>query len=85
MQASFRKNRVCRDNITILVTVIDHLLKTAEPEVSQCVLTYIDFTAVFDSIKHSYLTSALKEYNVPLKYCRLVKLIFDSAAMRVRS
>ena len=84
MQAGFRKNRGCRDNITILVTVINHLLKTAEQEVSQCVMTYIDFTAAFDSIKHSYLISALKEYNVPLKYCRLVKLIYDSAAMRVR-
>ena len=47
-------------------------------------MTYIDFTAASDSIKHSYLISALKEYNVPLKYCRLVKLIYDSAAMRVR-
>ena len=84
MQAGFRKNRGCRDNITILVTVINHLLLSAEQEVSQGVITYIDFSAAFDSILHSYLINALKEYTVPLKYCRLVKLIYDSAAMRVR-
>ena len=84
MQAGFRKSRGCRDNILILVMTIQHLLENALPGESKGVITYIDFTAAFDSISHSFLLNALKEYNVPLKYCRLIKAIYDSAAVRVR-
>ena len=84
MQAGFRKGRGYRDNITILAMTVNHLLKSAESDVVQGVIPYIDFTAAFDSILHSYLINTLKEYEVPLKYCRLVKAIYDSAAVRVR-
>ena len=85
MLAGFRKDRGCRDNILILTSVIDYLLRTAEDSArSQGILTYIDFTAAFDSILHSYLLNALKSYGVPLKYCRLVKAIYESAQVRVR-
>lgn len=85
MQAGFRKSRGCRDNILILIMTIQHLLKEAEDDArSQGIITYIDFTAAFDSILHSYLLGALKQYGVPLKYCRLVKAIYDSAKVRVR-
>ena len=84
MQAGFRKGRGCRDNITILITTINHLLQGAERDIVQAVIPYIDFTAAFDSISHSYLTRALKEYGVPVKYCRLVKAIYKSAEVRVR-
>ena len=85
MPAGFRKDRGCRDNILILTSAIDYLLRTAEDSArSQGILTYIDFTAAFDSILHSYLLNALKSYGVPLKYCRLVKAIYESAQVRVR-
>ena len=85
MQAGFRKGRGCRDNILILVTTIHHLLENAENQAqSQGIFTYIDFTAAFDSILHSYLLNALKEYRVPMKYCRLVNAIYNSAKVRVR-
>ena len=85
MQAGFRKSRGCRDNILILTMTIQHLLKDAEEDAkTQGIITYIDFTAAFDSILHSYLLKALKEYGVPLKYCRLVKAIYESAKVRVR-
>ena len=48
------------------------------------ILTYIDFVAAFDSIKHSYMLASLKHYGVPLKYIRLVKAIYCSIAVRVR-
>ena len=84
-QAGFRKGRGCRDNIVMLMLLIDKLLKEAEDETrSAAVITYIDFTAAFDSISHQYLLKALHEYGVPLKYCRLVKAIYDSAKVRVR-
>ena len=85
MQAGFRKDRGCRDNILILLSAINYLLSQAEESVrSLGVITYIDFTAAFDSILHSYLFNALKEYGVPTKYCRLVKAIYESATVRVR-
>ena len=84
-QAGFRKERGCRDNILILVTAIDHLLKNAADDARSCgIITYIDYTAAFDSIYHSYLLNALKSYGVPLKYCRLVRAIYRSAEIRVR-
>ena len=62
---------------------IQHLLKEAGDDArTQGIITYIDFTAAFDSILHSYLPKALKEYGVPLKYCRLVKAIYESASPR---
>ena len=69
----------------MLMMLIDKLLEEAEDETrSAAVITYIDFTAAFDSISHQYLLKALHEYGVPLKYCRLVKAIYDSAKVRVR-
>ena len=55
----------------------------SEPR-SRGIVTYIDFTAAFDSILHSYLLNALVQYGVPYKYCRLIKAIYDSAKVRVR-
>ena len=80
MQAGFRKECGCQDNILILVSAINHLLSQAEDDTKSLgVITYIDFSAAFDSILHSYLFNALNEYGVPAKYCRLVKAIYDSA------
>ena len=85
MQAGFRKGRGCRDNILMLVHMIQKLLEDAEDESSSCgIITYIDFTAAFDSILHSYLLNTLVQYGGPLKYCRLIKGIYDSAHVRVR-
>ena len=84
-QAGFRKDRGCRDNILILTMAIHHLLSNAEDEVKSAgIITYIDFVAAFDSILHSYMLESLKQYGVPLKYVRLVNVIYQSAAVRVR-
>ena len=82
MQSGFRKGRGCRDNILMLVLAIQQLLDEAKDESG--IFTYIDFTAAFDSISHSYLLNALTQYNVPLKYCRLIHEIYNSAKVRVR-
>ena len=85
MQAGFRKERGCRDNILILVTAIRHLLESSDGDPKSLgILTYIDFTAAFDSISHSYLLNALYSYGVPAKYCRLIRAIYNAAAVRVR-
>ena len=85
MQAGFRKERGCRDNILILVTAIRHLLESSDGDTKSLgIITYIDFTAAFDSISHSYLLNALYSYGVPAKYCRLIRAIYNAAAVRVR-
>ena len=84
MQAGFCKGRSCRDNILILVMTVNHLLKEAEQGISKGVIAYIDFTAAFDSISHSFLLQSLRDYEVPTKYCRLVQAIYQSAAVKVR-
>ena len=85
MQAGFRKYRGCRDNIFILRSAILHLLdQSADTARTLGIITYIDFTAAFDSILHSYLLNALREYGVPMKYCRLVQAIYNSAKVRVK-
>jgi len=85
MQSGFRKGRGVRDNILMLTLAIQKLLEDAgDDSRSRGIFTYIDFTAAFDSILHSYLLNALTQYGVPAKYCRLVKAIYDSAEVRVR-
>ena len=82
MQAGFRKERGARDNILILFTAIRHLLESSEGDTKSLgVITYIDFTAAFDSISHSYLLNALSSYGVPPKYCRLIRAIYNAAAV----
>ena len=85
MQAGFRKARGCRDNILILMMSIQHLMNNYDEHLeSYGIITYIDFVAAFDSILHSYMLQALREYGVPRKYCRLVAKIYQSAAVQVR-
>jgi hypothetical protein len=43
------------------------------------VITYIDFSAAFDSV-----LPTLKEYGVHAKYCRLVKEVYISTTVNVR-
>ena len=81
MQAGFRKDRGCRDKITVLPLTVRHLPDSAQDSLqSQGDITYIDFSAAFDSISHSYLLKALNQYEVPKKYCRLVKATVQSSS-----
>ena len=85
MQAGYRPGRGTRDNILILNMAINHLLSKSKDHLTSLgVITYIDFVAAFDSILHSYLLTALKRYGVPSKYCRIIKEIYKSVAVRVR-
>ena len=84
MQAGFRKSRGCRDNIVMLVMAINKLLEAADCKRSSAIITYIDFVAAFDSIIHSYLLQSLRKFGVPLKYCRIIRAIYESATVQVR-
>ena len=58
-QAGFRQNRGCRDNVMILRTLVDIMLQADKP----LVLTFIDYSAAFDSVSHKFLDLALGEAN----------------------
>jgi hypothetical protein len=54
-QAGFRKLRSTRDNIHILAELMDAVLESQKT----CVITFIDFTAAFDSVSHKFLEKSL--------------------------
>ena len=67
-QAGFRKARGCRDNVLILKLLINEVIKAGE----EAVVTFIDYTAAFDSVSHRFLYESLAEANVPPKVCRII-------------
>jgi len=58
-QAGFRKARGCRDNVLILKHLIQEVLKAGE----EVVLTFVDYTAAFDSLHHNYLDTAMGKFS----------------------
>ena len=82
MQAGFRKGRGCRDNILILVMTVHHLLKSAEQGISKGVIAYIDFTAAFDTISHSFLLQSLRDYEVPQNSAGWYKLFTNQQQLK---
>ena len=54
-QAGFRPHRGCRDNVLLLRLLYDHIINKNKA----CVITYIDYTAAFDSISHKFLDKTL--------------------------
>ena len=80
MHARLRKEQGCHDYVLVVISIIKHSLSQAEDGVkSVAVMTYIDFSSAFDLILNSYILKTLKDYDVPAKYCRLVKAVYQSA------
>ena len=65
---------------------IHKLLEAADNQLrSSAVITYIDLVAAFDSVLHSYLLHSLRSFGVLLKYCCMVRAIYPSASVRIRT
>ena len=81
-QAGFRPARGCRDNVCALRWFIDMVLW----EGRQSVVTFIDYSAAFDTESQLFLDSALAEAGVNSKDRRIVQAIFAAATgvMRIR-
>ena len=79
-QAGFRPARGCRDNVCALRWFIDMVLR----EGRQAVVTFIDYTAAFDTESQLFLDSALAEAGVSTKVRRIVQAIFSAATGVVR-
>ena len=78
--AGFRPARGCRYNVCALRWFIDMVLR----EGRQAVVTFIDYSAAFDTESQVFLDSALAETGVSSKVRRIVQAIFAAATGVVR-
>ena len=79
-QAGFRPARGCRDNVCALKWFIEMILR----EGRQAVITFIDYSAAFDTESQMFLDEALAEAGVGAKVRRIVQAIFAAATGVVR-
>ena len=68
-QAGFRPAQGCRDNVCAIRWLIDMILR----EGRQAVVTFIDYSAAFDTESQLFLDSALAETGVSTKVRRIVQ------------
>ena len=82
-QAGFRANRGCRDNILLLRMLYDYIIAKKE----SCIVTFIDYTAAFDSISHKFMDATLAKAGASRKSRAIFRAIYAAAtgAARVRS
>ena len=74
-QAGFRQHRGCRDNILLLRIIYEQVIK----ENSNCVVTFIDFAAAFDSVSHKYIDAALAKAGASRKCRKIFREIYAVA------
>ena len=82
-QAGFRAKRGCRDNILLLRVLYDFIIKNNK----SCVITFIDYTAAFDSISHKFMDVTLAKAGASRKSRAIFRAIYSATtgSARVRS
>ena len=79
-QAGFRPARGTRDNVCILKWTIRMILR----EQRRAVVTFIDYTAAFDTESQLFLDEALSSAAVSTKLRRIIQCVFKAASGCVR-
>ena len=79
-QAGFRAERGCRDNVFLLRALYDHIILGK----TNCVVTFIDYKAAFDSVSHKYIDSVLARAKVSRKCRAMFRAIYEAAKGMVR-
>ena len=79
-QAGFRAGRGCRDNIMTLSTLIEDMMQQGK----QLCLTFVDYSAAFDTVSHKFIDRALAEANVSIKTRRMFRAIYAVASAMTR-
>ena len=79
-QAGFRAERGCRDNILLLRTLYDFIIRGNK----KCVVTFIDYKAAFDSVSHKFIDSVLARAKVSRKCRAIFRAIYAAAKGMVR-
>ena len=75
-QAGFRAMRGCRDNVMLLRVLYDQVINNN----SKCVVTYIDYTAAFDSVSHKFLDATLAKAGASAKSRAIFRAIYEAAS-----
>ena len=75
-QAGFRKKRGCRDNTLTLRAIYDEMLETGR----QIYVTFVDYSAAFDSVSHKFLDRALAAAGASNKSRALFRAIYEAAS-----
>ena len=79
-QAGFRAHRGCRDNVLLLRLLYDQIILKNKA----CVVTFIDYTAAFDSISHKFLDKTLAAAGASAKSRAIFRAIYKAATGKAR-
>ena len=74
-QAGFRKNRGCRDNLLLLRVLYDQVIQRNQ----KCVVTFIDYSAAFDTISHKFMDETLANAGASRKSRAIFRAIYSAA------
>ena len=75
-QAGFREQRGCRDNSMILRTIFEKMLSLGK----SIAITFIDYTAAFDSVSHRFIDVALRDAGATPKVRAMYRAVYESAS-----
>ena len=75
-QADFRARRGCRDNTMVLRTLCDEIIRLGK----KIAITFIDFTAAFDTVSHKFIDRALEAAGVGNKERSMFRAIYKAAS-----
>ena len=75
-QAGFRSKRGCRDNTLLLRVLYDQVINNNRA----CIVTYIDYTAAFDSVSHKFMDATLANAGASAKSRAIFRAIYNAAA-----
>ena len=73
-QSGFRRNRGTTEPIFILRNIVEQSLEWN----ATLYLVFIDYEKAFDSIHRETLWKIMRQYGIPGKYIRLVKMFYDN-------
>ena len=79
-QAGFRPERGCRDNVCAIRWFIAMVLR----EGRNAVITFIDYSAAFDTESQIFLDDALADAGISVKVRRIIQAVFAAATGIVR-
>ena len=79
-QAGFRAARGCRDNVLLLRTLYEFVINGNK----DCVVTFIDYKAAFDSVSHKFIDSVLVRAGASRKCRAIFRAIYEAASGMVR-
>ena len=74
-QAGFRPERGCRDNVLLLRVLFDQALAKGK----SLYVTFIDYSAAFDSVSHKFLDDSLKRAGASRKTRAMFRAIYAAA------